>query len=64
MPGLQERNDFRRALQEACQKEGVRYDESVKRRVHDKLHQKRGSYDQRSNNLSYSELVNLLRDLL
>jgi hypothetical protein len=64
MAGLRESNDFRRALQEACEKEGVTYNQDVHRRVHDELHSKSGAYDESSNDLSYSELVERLRQLL
>jgi hypothetical protein len=64
MAGLQESNDFRRALKEACEKEDVTYNQDVHRRVHDELHSNMGAYDGDSGDLSYSELVDRLRELL
>lgn len=64
MPGLQERNDFRRALQEACEIAGVEYTQTLHRRVHDELHASAGQYDGSSNDLSYSELVQRLLEQL
>lgn len=64
MAGLRESNDFERALKEACEKEGVEFNDRARRRVHDNLHTNMGAYDGDSNELSYSELVERLRQLL
>ena len=64
MAGLRETNDFTRALKEACEAENETYNQDVHRRVHDELHTNMGAYDGDSGDLSYSELVGRLRELL